>query len=449
MKRTTPAFLLLCLLTWPRFAAGQTGSFAFSTIAGVAGIAGSADGTNDVARFDFPGGLTVDRFGALYVSDILNHTIRKLTPVGTNWVVTTLAGQAGVSGWADGTNTDAQFNRPNGIALDEAGNLFVADHYNHTIRKLTPAGTNWIVTTIAGLAGANGSVDGTNSLARFWSPTGVAVDKNDHVFVADTANFTVREVAPVGTNWVVTTIAGQTLNFGFTDGTNSYAQFDYPYGIAIDGAGHLFVTDWGNQAIRKIDPVGTDWIVTTIAGSSGMIGSDDGPGSFATFNFPNGICIDQAGNVDISDQSNDTIRKLTPSGNDWIVSTIAGQPLQIGTSDGLASDALFRHPWGIAVDRSGEFYVADYGNQTIRNGIFIPRLQIMRSLQRVILLWPASPSGYVLESSGSLDPTAPWSPLTNTPATNGPNLILTQQPGGVGAFYRLRKSPGYSPSRIR
>ena len=129
-------------------------SYTFTTIAGLAGVSGAADGTNSAARFYQPSGLAVDGAGNLYVADLLNHTIRKIAPAGTNWVVSTLAGLAGTLGSADGTNDQARFNRPSAVAVDNAGNLFVTDNYNDTIRKLTPVGSNWVVSTVAGLAGA-------------------------------------------------------------------------------------------------------------------------------------------------------------------------------------------------------------------------------------------------------------------------------------------------------
>ena len=439
MNRTALCCLVHCTLSWVPLASAQTGSYAFSTVAGLAGAGGMADGTNDAARFNFPGGLAVDPSGSYYVSDILNHTIRKVTPEGTNWVVTTLAGLAGTPGSADGTNADARFNRPNGIAVNQGGDLFVADHYNHTIRKLTPVGTNWVVTTIAGLAGVHGSVDGTNDVARFYSPTGIAADSRGNLYLADTANFTVREVTPVGTNWLVSTIAGLALNFGFADGTNGEAQFDFPYGIAADGQDRLYVADFGNNAIREIMAVGANWVVKTIAGSSGLMGSADGPGLIASFNQPNNLCVDQAGNVYVTDQFNDTVRKLVPGGNDWEVSTIAGVALQAGTSNGIGSEVRFRHPWGITVDGAGELAVADYGNQTIRKGVFVPSLGVLLAAQKIVFSWPAAAAGYVPEISSSLGPGATWTPLTNAPATNGSNLILTDQPAAAAAFYRLRK----------
>jgi hypothetical protein len=417
---------------------GQTGLYEFTTIAGLAGNTGTNDGPGSIARFNFPGDLTIDAPGNLYISDILNHTIRKVSPQGTNWVVTTIAGSPGNPGFADGTNTDAQFDRPNGITIDKTGILFVADHYNHTIRKITPQGTNWIVSTIAGVHLVHGDADGTNSDARFWSPTGIAVDASTNLFVVDTANFTLRKITPQGTNWVVTTIAGTPLTVGFVDATNEDAQFDYPYGITVDRANHLFVTDWGNYAIREISAIGTNWVVTTIAGT-GNIGTNDGAGPIAGFNLPNGICADLVGNLFVSDQSNDTIRQIITNAGNWIVSTVAGTALQAGTTDGLGPDVRFKHPWGVAVNSAGELFVTDYGNQTIRKGVFRPSLQVSIAAGRLVLSWPASAALFTLETTSSLAPNTTWSPVTNSPVTNGLSLRLPLPPTNAPSFYRLRR----------
>jgi streptogramin lyase len=441
LKRDWFYFLAFFALSPTHLATAQSGAYVFSTVAGLTGSTGSSDGTNATALFHSPGGIAFDSAGNAYIADILNHAIRKVAQVGTNWVVTTIAGLAGAPpGSNDGTNTDARFDRPNYIAVDQSGNLFVTDHYNHTIRKVSPEGTNWIVTTIAGLAAVHGSDDGTNSQARFWSPTGIAVDKNNNLYVVDTANFTIRKIAPVGTNWVVSTIAGLPLSYGFLDGTNTDAEFDYPYGITVGVQGQLYVTDWGNSAIRQITQVGSNWAVTTIAGDLGMMGSADGAGAVASFNLPNGIWADPAGNVFVSDQSNDTVRQLTPSGNEWGVTTVAGQPLVIGTANGLGTNALFRLPWSVGVDAEGALWVTDYGNQTIRRGTFVPSLQISTDAQkRIVLSWAAQAPGFTVEMSASPDTAGPWLALPSSPTTNGAYLLITDAPTNSPAFYRLRK----------
>jgi len=294
MKAFFPRILLLCSL-WSASMANVTGqSYTFTTIAGVAPHSGTADGTNSDARFFGPAGLALDGAGNIYVSDLDNHTIRKLAPAGNNWIVSTLAGLAGTPGSADGTNDEARFNHPSALAVDTATNLFVTDNYNQTVRKLTPIGTNWVVSTVAGLAGAEGFADGTNSEARFDAPRAVAVDSSDGLYVTDELNYTVRGVKPFGTNWVTSTLAGVGGNAdgGFKDGTNGDAEFNLPFGITRHSGGNLYVADLGNNAIRRIAPMGPDWVTTTVAGFSGNPGTNDGPASTAMFNGPNGIAVD-------------------------------------------------------------------------------------------------------------------------------------------------------------
>ena len=198
--------VLLWLSVVPLGALGQANyatPYTFTTIAGLAGHAGSADGTNSAARFNGPCELAVDGAGNLYVADASNHAIRKVTPVGTTWVVTTLAGKAGSPGSADGTNSAARFGFNNtvgfglgGLAVDGAGNIYVADLGNNAIRKVTPVGTNWVVTTLAGQAGVAGSADGTGSTALFDQPQGVAVDSAGNLYVTEYNNCTIRKGCP-------------------------------------------------------------------------------------------------------------------------------------------------------------------------------------------------------------------------------------------------------------
>jgi len=224
-----------------------------TTFAGTSGSKGSADGTGTAARFSAPVGITRDTAGNVYVADQTNHVIRRVTPAG---VVTTLAGTAGAAGSTDGTGTAARFNLPTGVAMNSADVLYVADFGSHTLRKVTSSG---VVTTFAGTAGTSGSTDGTGSAARFNKPSGLALDTAGNLYVADTGNSTVRKVSPAG---VVTTLAGLSAIAGLKDGTGALAWFNEPEGVTSDTAGNLYVADTGNAVIRKITSAG---VVTTLA----------------------------------------------------------------------------------------------------------------------------------------------------------------------------------------
>jgi hypothetical protein len=322
-----------------------------TTLAGSAGQPGSADAAGSAARFDFPYGVAVDQAGSVYVADTFNNTVRKISSIG---MVTTLAGSAGQAGSTDGVGETAQFYSPSGVAVDEAGNIYVADFGNSTIRKVTGAG---VVTTLAGSAGQSGSADGTGAAALFNGPYGVAVDGAGNVYVADAYNSTIRVVNSAG---MVMTLAGKPGQLGSTDGTGSGARFYYPSGVAVDGAGDVYVADAYNNTIRKVT---SDGVVTTLAGTTGQSGSADGPGAAALFNGPYGVAVDGAGTVYVADAYNSTIRMLT---SDGMVRTLAGTPGQAGSTDGTGSGAQFYFPYGLAVDSASNAYVADSGNSTIR-----------------------------------------------------------------------------------
>jgi streptogramin lyase len=330
---------------------------AVTTLAGLAGVSGALNGTGSAARFNYPQGLAVDTNGDVYVADSNNYTLRKVTPLG---VVTTLAGLAYYSGSADGTNSAARFYSPTGVALIANGSFYVSDRDNDTIRQVTPMGTNWVVTTAAGLAGGSGNVDGTGSSARFRQPYGMAVDTNGTLFVADSNNHTIRAVTPAG---AVTTLAGQAGVPGTNNGTGSAAQFNLPFGVAVDSATNLYVGDCNNQTIRKMTPVGTNWVVSTLAGLAGVSGTNDGTGSAARFFNPSGVAVDTDGNLYVADYSNHAIRKVTPAG---MVTTLAGLAGTFGAANGTGSVARFYQPYGVAVDSATNVYVADSGNYTIR-----------------------------------------------------------------------------------
>jgi sugar lactone lactonase YvrE len=326
-----------------------------TTLAGQAGSKGSADGNGAAARFDNPLGIACDAAGNLYVADDINNTFRKITSAGQ---VTTLAGKAGATGGADGMGAAARFAGPFGVACDAAGNLYVTESDGDTIRKITPARK---VTTLAGKAGAPGSANGRGAAARFDGPCGIARDAAGNLYVADASDFTIRKITPAA---VVTTLAGRAGSEGSADGSRAAARFLTPQGIACDAAGNLYVADTDNDTIRKITPAG---LVTTLAGKAGIVGSADGSGAAARFNNPHGIACDAAGNIYVADSDNCAIRKITPAG---LVTTLAGKAGVMGSADGSGAAAGFYTPNGIACDAAGTLYVADYGNDTVRKITF-------------------------------------------------------------------------------
>jgi len=332
--------IIVCSLLIPLLGLGQT--YNVTTLAGGPFL----DGPALNAKFYHPFGTAVDTAGNVYVADVGNNRIRKISPTG---VVTTFAG-SGTAGYADGTGTAASFNSPTGIALDSVGNVYVADSYNHRIRKISPTG---IVTTLAG-SDTIGYTDGLGTAASFHSPCGVAIDARGNVYLADAGNNRIRKISPTG---VVTTFAGSGTA-GYAEGSGTAASFNSPTGIALDGAGNVYVADSYNHRIRKISPTG---VVTTLAGS-GTGGYADGTGTAASFNWPKGVAVDGVGNVYVADQSNNRIRKVSPAG---LVTSFAGSATS-GFADGLGTTASFDWPSGIAIDGTGNIYVADQGNNRIR-----------------------------------------------------------------------------------
>jgi len=323
-----------------------------TTIAGRAGRSSSADGQGTAARFEDPFSTAVDANGIVYVADSAAHVIRRITPDG---MVTTYAGSPGAYGSADGTGAAARFYSPFGVAVDAAGNVYVADSLNHTVRKIAAGG---IVTTLAGSAQSGGKADGAGTTARFDQPFGIAVDANGNVYVSDAIACTVRKITSAG---VVSTLAGLAGTPGSADGPGNSARFTVPYGVAVDTTGSVFVIDHGNHTIRKVT---ADGVVTTLAGTAGSAGLVDGSGAAARFLYPSGIAVDRNGDIFVADTDNQVIRHITSSGE---VTTIGGAA-RTGSTDGVGTAARFFNPKGIAADAAGRIYIADRGNHTVRVG---------------------------------------------------------------------------------
>ena len=323
------------------------------TVYGRTGEFGTLDGVGLAARFRGPSGIAIDNNGNLFIADCSNSTIRKIDNSG---MVMTFAGAAGITGTNDGNGGNARFNYPEGIAIDNNSNILVVDSRNHTIRKITPAG---VVTTLAGTAGAYGSTAGNGTNAKFYEPRGIAIDDQNNIFITDTRNHTIRKIDQNGD---VTLIAGTPNMPGSIDSNGMNARFNYPVGIAIDHERNLYVTEYGNHTIRKITPSGD---VSTLAGLAEQEGAVDGNGAAARFSYPVGIAIHSNGVLYVTELGNHTVRRITPSGQ---VTTMAGG--QSGSTDGLLNLARFNAPIGIDFDKSGNIYICDSGNHIIRKIIF-------------------------------------------------------------------------------
>jgi DNA-binding beta-propeller fold protein YncE len=310
-----------------------------TTLAGTALARGTADGTGAAARFDTPDGIAVTPAGDVFVSENINNVVRKIDPA--TGAVTTFAGNVGGRGFANGTGGNARFNNPHFVTSDASGTLYMSDHYNNVVRKITAAG---VVTTYA---------------SGFNAPYGVAVDPSGNLFVADTNNNLIRKVTPGG---AVSIFAGS-LTGGFLDGTGAAARFNHPVALATDSSGNVYVGDFDNNAIRMITPAG---VVTTLAGSTtGLVGTADGVGTNARFNGPRGLIVEQStGNIFVTDRNNGTVRLITMPGAD--VSTYAGTAGAIGFVDGTGAAARFNWPNQPGLDADGNLYVTDSNNHAIR-----------------------------------------------------------------------------------
>lgn len=448
-----------------------SGAYLFSTFAGRASTAGSADGAGANARFNRPWGVAVDGAGNVYVADAANYTVRKITASG---VVSTLAGTVGTTGNLDGAGTNAQFGAlssvttstvggPFALAVDAGGSVFVADSFSHTLRRITTEG---IVSTFSGAAGTVASLDGPVASARYAVPYGVAIDSNGNLYVADTFNHIIRRVSAAG---IVTTIAGSVGVWGSSDGIGNAARFLHPFAIAVDPFGRVYVAD-ANNTVRRITPQNSFqavWETTTIAGSAGTFGTADGIGAAARFggaptvsttnpgsptvrivpatpgiapaltgssyaigDLP-GIAADASGNVFVSDYTNGTIRLISAAG---VVTTIGGSSTS-GSTDGIGTNARFSRPAGIAVDTRGNLYIADTFNQTVRKGAVItaPSIQTQPASQNVGV---GAPITLTVVAGGVPDPTFQWhrngSPVSG--ATGATLSLSNAQPAQAGNY---------------
>lgn len=420
--RRSPYLVLLLAMGFAAQAQPADPTYVFSTLR-LYTAANPQPGSPELAAIPAGGtGIVADDAGNLYVAEASGHTVRKIAP---NGLITPVAGLTGAVGTADGTGTAARFGSasvtsgnsvpsgPLGIAIDKAGNLYVSDTTNHTIRRITPGGT---VTTLAGRPGQPGTPNTPGAApAAFYQPLGVAVDDAGNVFVADCFNHLIRQISPTGE---VISISGYPRLQGSSNGTGEDALYFYPDGIAVDRTGNLIVTDANylvRRLVRSTTNGTTSWTSATLAGATRTPGATDGSGSQARFGSPNplgtgvttflwtpnetggipgsfgggfvvgglgGVVVDGDGNTFVADTMNHTIRRITPAG---VVTTIAGAAGQSGRADGNGRDARFNRPKGLAIDRFGNLYVVDSLNASIRKGTLMipPRITLSPPSQTV------------------------------------------------------------------
>jgi sugar lactone lactonase YvrE len=317
------------------------------------------------ARLNNPNGIAMDSAGNLFIADTTNNRIRKISSSG---IITTVAGN-GTSGYSGdgGQATSAQLDSPHAVAVDSFGNLFIADSDNHRIRKVDSSG---FITTAAGIGSgwnsAKYSGDGGPAiLAKLWQPEGIAVDSAGNLFISDSSNNRIRKVDSSG---IITTVAGNgTTEFSGDGGPATEARIMNPRDIAVDSAGNFFFADSLNSRIRKVSSLG---IITTVAGSgpsgfsSGGYSGDNGPATSALLKWPTGVALDSEGNLCIADTNNNRIRKVSSA---EIITTIAGNGIGGGFGDGVPGiSALVERPTGVAIDSAGNLFIADTWHHRIR-----------------------------------------------------------------------------------
>ncbi len=437
------------------------------------------NGTATNAELNQPAGVAINNNGYLFIADNGNNRIRK---VATNGIITTVAGN-GVGGYSgdSGAATNASLSLvslvhpfgASGVATDNNGNLFIADWLNNRIRKVA---TNGIITTVAG-GGTYNSDNLAATNVSLANPSGVALDNNGNLFIANTGAERIRKVA---TNGIITTVAGLPpgQNYSGDNGPALQAFLNNPLGVALDNNGNLFIADQMNNRIRM---VATNGIITTVAGNGvGGYSGDNGAATNAALANPSGVATDNNGNLFIADNGNNRIRKVATNG---IITTVAGGGNNGLGDGGVATNAKLRGPFGVAIDNNGNLFIADQGNNRIRkvwnngspyssltlsnvatqsignyqvivigNGgsvtssvakltVFIPPQSftgvVTNSNQLCLQFNGTTNYPYILQAATNLTPPVNWQPVLTNPADSNGNWLFTDTNlNGSQKFYR-------------
>lgn len=328
-------------------------TYAGNGFSGFSGDGSNASGASLWAPID----VIVDAAANVYVSDHLNYRVRKINAGG---LITTIAGNGSFGSNGNGSIGTSATIVPRCLALDKIGNLYISDDASNVIRKVDNLG---IIHAFAGNSLAGYAGDGQQaSAARFLAPSGIAIDKNGNMFVADMGNHVVRKISAAG---IVSTVVGNHLmGFSGNDGPATAASLDSPYAVAVDRWGALYISDYGNNVVRKVD---TDNVIRAFAGKHGVYGyaGDNALDTAALLNGPRGLAVDSLGNVFIADANNNVVRKVNYATG--IISTVAGNGTYgFGGDLGYAVGANLFNPYGLAVDAQGSIYIADANNERIR-----------------------------------------------------------------------------------
>lgn len=431
------------------FLSTSANSFIY-TIAGNANYGFSGDnGPATTASLNTPMATVVDGSGNIYISDSANNVVRKVAA--STGIITTVAG-TGISGYSgdNGAATGAQLNSPAGLAVDSSGNLYISDEGNNVVRKVD-AGTGTITTYAGSSTAKNVGDGGPASSAQLYNPEGLAIDSSGNLYIGTWTR--VRKV-DAGTG-VITTVAGNGL-YGFSgdNGLAINASVNRPNGLALDKEGNLYIADPMSYSVRKV--AASTGIITTVAGVSGSypVGlnvGDGGPATSAFLNYPNGVAVDSSGNLYIADTLDFAIRKVTASTG--IISSIAGHPYTYVTTSGdggPASLAAMESPYGVSIDGSGNLYVAETGMSRIRK---ITPSSVPPTATTATPTFSVSAGSYATSQTVSISESTPGAQIYvtldgTTPKTQGAGYQGPIAVTGSVTVKAIAVAPGYLPSSI-